>query len=65
MENTTLIDYLKVVDSYLDAETLRTERVLSWDIGTELLKKFRQEMLIKPQDKLMMKGDGIKEFMNQ
>lgn len=48
MDSTNLIDYLKVADRYSNEEHNRVENLLTWDIGDEILKVFRTEMLIKP-----------------
>ena len=65
MDSTNLIDYLKVADKYSREEKERVEQLLTWDIGQELLKVFRREMLIKPQAQLLSKTDGFEEFLNQ
>ena len=48
MNSTNLIDYLKVADRYIKEEKVRVEQLLTWDIGGQVLKVFREEMLIKP-----------------
>ena len=48
MDSTNLIDYLKVAERYSNEEHSRVENLLTWDIGDEILKVFRTEMLIKP-----------------
>jgi len=48
MDITNLIDYLKIADRYYDEEKKRVEQILTWDIGSEVLKAYRREMLIKP-----------------
>ena len=65
MDSTNLIDYLKVADRYCKEEQTRIEKLLTWDIGIEVLKVFRSEMLVKPQAVLLSKEKGFKEFMNQ
>lgn len=37
--------------------------IFNWDIGEEMLKTFRQEMLVKPQPQLLGKGNGFKDFI--
>jgi hypothetical protein len=49
MDNTTLIDYLKVTNKYYQEEQSRVENLFTWDVGQQVLKVFRAEMLIKPQ----------------
>ena len=65
MDTTILIDYLKVADRYYTEEKERVEKVLTWDGGQDVLKAFRREMLLKPQDQLLNKGNGLKEFLEQ
>lgn len=65
MDSTNLIDYLKVADKHYREEKERVEQLLTWDIGSEVLKVFRNEMLIKPQTQLLAKEDGFQEFLNQ
>jgi hypothetical protein len=48
MDSTNLIDYLRVSDKYRRDEQNRVEQLLTWDVGQEVLKVFRREMLIKP-----------------
>ena len=48
MESTNLIDYLRVVDKFKKDEQNRVNEILIWDVGQEVLKAFRREMLIKP-----------------
>ena len=48
MNSTNLIDYLKVADRYCREEQNRIDTLLTWDIGLEVLKVFRSEMLVKP-----------------
>ena len=48
MESTNLIDYLRVVDKFKKDEQNRVNEILIWDVGQEVLKAFRKEMLIKP-----------------
>ena len=47
MDSTNLIDYLKVADRYRKDEQNRVDQILTWDVGQEVLKAFRKEMLIK------------------
>lgn len=44
-----LIDYLKETDKFYTQERSRVTHIFNWDIGEEILKTFRQEMLLKPQ----------------
>ena len=39
--------------------------IFNWDIGEEILKTFRQEMLLKPQPQLLSKGNGFKDFIQE
>lgn len=48
MDQTTLIDYLKVAKQHHEEEKKRIEQILTWDVGSQVLKVYRQEMLIKP-----------------
>ena len=50
MDSTNLIDYLKVAEKYFNEEVARVENLLTWDVGQQVLKVFRTEMLIKPQN---------------
>ena len=65
MDSTNLIDYLKVADKYCREENQRIEQLLTWDIGQEVLKVFRKEMLVKPQSSLLSKQQGFMELMRQ
>lgn len=65
MDSTNLIDYLKVADRYRREEESRVEQLLPWDVGQEVLKAFRREMLIKPQAQLLNKAHGFREFLSQ
>ena len=65
MESTNLIDYLKIADKFRNDEQNRVNQILTWDVGFEVLKAFRKEMLIKPQVELLNKGDGFQQFLNQ
>lgn len=65
LDSTNLIDYLKVAHRYYGEEQNRVDQILTWDVGQAVLKAFRSEMLIKPQDTLLKKGDGFSEFISQ
>ena len=58
-----LIDYLKETDKFYTQERSRVTHIFNWDIGEEILKTFRQEMLLKPQAQLLSKGNGFKDFI--
>lgn len=65
MDQTNLIDYLKSADTHNEKEKARVDNILTWDVGQQVLKAFRKEMLVIPQPKLLNKGNGFKEFMSQ
>ena len=65
MDSTNLIDYLKVAERYRKDEQNRVDQILTWDVGQQVLKAFRKEMLIKAQTQLLNKGDGFSEFISQ
>lgn len=48
MQTTSLIDYLKIADRFYKEEKTRVENLFTWEVGQEVLKVFRREMLIKP-----------------
>jgi len=64
MDSTNLIDYLRVADRYRKEEQARVEQLLTWDVGQEVLKAFRREMLLKPQAQLLNKVHGFREFLS-
>jgi cullin 1 len=64
METTSLIDYLKITDRYYKEEKQRVEVLFTWDVGQEVLKVFRREMLIKPQQTLLSKPEGFQQFLS-
>lgn len=37
--------------------------IFNWEVGEEMLKTFRREMLVKPQAQLLGKGNGFKDFI--
>ena len=39
--------------------------MFKWSIGDQVIKTFRNEMLIKPQEQLLNKGEGLNEFLEQ
>ena len=49
MDHTNLIDYLREADKYNKDELNRVEQLLTWEVGPQVVKVMRQEMLIKPQ----------------
>lgn len=63
IDEMTLIDYLKETDKFYTQERSRVAHIFNWDIGEEILKTFRQEMLVKPQAQLLGKGKGFKDFI--
>ena len=63
MDQTNLIDYLIQADKYYEEEKNRVQMVFTWDVGPEVLKTYRKEMLIKPQSQLLNKGNGFEEFL--
>lgn len=63
MDQTNLIDYLKTADKHNEKEKQRVENILTWDVGQQVLKTFRKEMLVKPQAQLLNKGNGFKDFI--
>ena len=63
INETNLIDYLTATDKLYTEEKNRTIHIFNWDIGEEILKTFRQEMLVKPQAQLLSKGNGFQEFI--
>lgn len=65
MDQTNLIDYLKTADKHNEKEKQRVENILTWDVGQQVLKTFRKEMLVKPQAQLLNKGSGFKDFIAQ
>lgn len=65
MNITNLIDYLKIADKHYEEEKKRIEKIITWNINVQVIKTFRQEMLIKPQRELLTKGDGFKNFISQ
>ena len=65
MDQTNLIDYLRIADKHYEEEKSRVEHILTWDVGQSVLKTFREEMLMKPQALLLSKGDGFKDFISQ
>lgn len=65
MNGTNLVDYLKESDRYYEEELKRKETIFKWSIGEQVIKTFRQEMLIKPQEQLLNKGEGLNEFLAQ
>jgi hypothetical protein len=50
MSETILIDYLREADRYYEEELKRKEDIFKWNIGEQVVKTFRNEMLIKPQE---------------
>jgi len=60
---TNLIDYLRETDKFYTQEKNRVTHIINWEIGEEILKTFRQEMLVKPQPQLLSKGNGFKDFI--
>ena len=65
MDETNLIDYLKQTDRYYEEELKRKDTMFKWSIGDQVIKTFRNEMLIKPQEQLLNKGEGLNEFLEQ
>jgi len=65
MDFTNLVDYLRVVDRFRKEEQARVEQLLTWDVGQEVLKAFRREMLLKPQAQLLNKVHGFREFLSE
>lgn len=65
MDSTNLIDYLKSTDKFYEEELQRKEQIFKWSIGDEVIKTFRREMLIKPQQQLLNKGEGLSEFLRE
>lgn len=63
MDETNLIDYLRETDRYYEEELARKETMFKWAIGDQVIKTFRNEMLIKPQEQLLNKGEGLNEFL--
>jgi hypothetical protein len=63
MDSTTLIDYLRVTDRFRKEEVGRVEELITWEVGQEILKAFRREMLVKPLQQLMKKEHGFTEFL--
>jgi len=54
---------LKTADKHNEKEKQRVENILTWDVGQQVLKTFRKEMLVKPQAQLLNKGNGFKDFI--
>ena len=52
MSETILIDYLREADRYYEEELKRKEDIFKWNIGEQVVKTFRNEMLIKPREYL-------------
>ena len=65
MENTSLIEYLKIAEGHLEQEREKAERVFTWSVSKDIIKNCKNEMLIKPMETLMHKGEGLKEFLKQ
>ena len=65
MDETNLIDYLRETDRFYEEEMKRKETIFKWSIGDSVIKTFRNEMLIKPQEQLLNKGEGLNEFLTQ
>ena len=65
MDSTNLVDYLKQTDKFYVEELERKEQIFKWSIGDEVIKTFRKEMLIKPQEQLLAKGEGLSEFLRE
>lgn len=65
MDETILIDYLREADRFYEEELQRKETIFKWNIGDQVIKTFRNEMLIKPQEQLLNKGEGLYEFLAQ
>jgi hypothetical protein len=38
MDSTNLIDYLKIADKYYEDEKNRIEKIMKWNIGTNVIK---------------------------
>ena len=65
MDETNLIDYLRETDRFYEEEMKRKETIFKWSIGDSVIKTFRNEMLIKPQEQLLNKGEGLNKFLTQ
>jgi hypothetical protein len=63
MEETSLIEYLKIAESHFEREKEKAERVFTWAVNKEMIRSCKGEMLIKPLEKLLQKGKGILEFL--
>lgn len=46
LQTASLSEYLKLANKYLNEEKSRIDRYLTWDIKDNLLKEFKQEMLL-------------------
>ena len=46
---TNLIDYLKEANKYYIKEKAHVNNIYNWEIGEDILKSFRKQMLVIPQ----------------
>ena len=65
LEKASLSEYINQANKYLNDEKSRCDRYLTWDIRDNLLKVFRNEMLISEYNSLFERDTGIRYLLNQ
>lgn len=48
MGTTSLIEYLTIAQNHYEKEKAKAETVFTWSVSSDILRTFREEMLVKP-----------------
>ena len=64
MDQTNLIDYLRIADKHYEEEKSRVEHILTWDVGQSVLKTFREEIFFYGNERKENLEEGLKGMMD-